>query len=63
MREGFSGSMITVTMAGAAVGVAISVSITSAFMLSEIGSVSVNPLPDLKLSRIGSLRWLHYQTD
>jgi len=30
MREGFSGSMITVTMAGAAVGVAISVSITSA---------------------------------
>ena len=37
--------------------------ITSAFMLSETGSVSVNPLPDLKLSIIDSLRWLRYQTD
>jgi hypothetical protein len=37
--------------------------ITSEFMSSEIGSASVKPLPDLKFSRIGSLRWIHYQTE
>ena len=45
MRERFSGSMTTLTMAGAAVGVVISVSITSAPAQAPVASTTVLTTP------------------
>ena len=45
MRERFSGSMTTLTMAGAAVGVVISVSVTSASAQAPVASTTVLTTP------------------